>query len=249
MVSGVAHEVNNPNNFIMANAQLLERSWGDAMKILREYYRENGDFLLGGLPFSEMEHHIPEMFAGINDGTRRIKAIIDDLKRFARQDSFDVREKVDINQAVNSAVSILHYEILNHTSRFCLELGTDIPHVFCNAQHLVQVVMNLLMNACQSLPSPAAGIWVSTGYNAEDQSVQITVRDEGIGVPAELGRRILDPFFTTKLDSGGTGLGLSISMSIIKEHNGTLVFDSTPGGGTTFTVKLPLHSSLAEENM
>jgi PAS domain S-box-containing protein len=248
MVSGVAHEVNNPNNFIMANAQLLERSWGDALKILREYSRENGDFLLGGLPFSEMEQHLPEMFEGINDGTRRIKAIIDDLKRFARQDSFDARDTVDINQTVNSAVSILHYEILNHTNRFCIDLGENIPPVFGNGQHLVQVVMNLLLNACQALPSPAAGIWVATSYNADEQSVLITVRDEGEGVPAELGRRILDPFFTTKLDSGGTGLGLSISMSIIKEHDGTLVFASTPGKGTTFTVKLPLYSSPAEEN-
>lgn len=249
MVSGVAHEVNNPNNFIMTNAQLLERSCNDAMKILREYYRHNGDFLLGGLPFSEMEQHLPEMFAGINDGTRRIKAIIDDLKGFARSDSIDARGMVDINQTVKSAVSILHYEIMNHTDNFNLDLGSEIPQILGNSQHLAQVVMNLLMNACQSLPSPAAGVWVSTLYNPDEQQVWIIVRDEGVGVPTELGRRIIEPFFTTKLDCGGTGLGLSISMSIVQEHCGLLEFTSTPGSGTTFTVKLPLHCSLTEERL
>jgi len=246
MVSGVAHEVNNPNNFIMANAQLLERAWTDALKILREYYRLNGDFLLAGLPFSEMEEHLPEMLAGINDGTKRIKAIIDDLKGFARHDSIDARDMVDINQVVKSAVSILHYEILNYTTRFSLELGEGIPNVYGNSQHLAQVVMNLLMNACQSLPSPAFGIWVATSYNAEDHSVQIVVRDEGVGVPAELGKRILEPFFTTKLDCGGTGLGLSISMAIIREHSGKLEFESSPVSGTTFTVKLPIRDFIEE---
>jgi len=249
MVSGVAHEINNPNNFIMANAQLLERSWGDAMKILREYYRIHGDFLLGGLPFSEMEQHLPEILDGINDGTKRIKSIIDDLKGFARPGSVDARGPVDINQVVKSAVSILHYEIIYHTNNFNMSLDDGIPLVQGNSQHLAQVVMNLVINACQSLPSTSAGIWVSTSFNADEQLVKISVRDEGEGVPAEVGRRILEPFFTTKLDSGGTGLGLSISMSIIREHCGTLEFESTPTNGTTFTVKLPLHCRASEESM
>lgn len=248
MVSGVAHEINNPNNYIMANAKLLERAWEDAKKVLREYYRVNGDFLLGGLPFSEMEQHLPEMFDGINDGTMRIKAIINDLKGFARPGSPDARGPVDINQIVKSAVSILHYEIINHTNNFNMNLEAGIPFFHGNSQHLAQVIMNLLMNACQSLPTPAAGIWVNTCFNVDEQTIQISVRDEGVGVPAEVGRRILEPFFTTKLDSGGTGLGLSISMSIIREHCGTMEFESTPMKGTIFTVKLPLHCNVAEEN-
>ncbi len=249
MVSGVAHEINNPNNYIMANAKLLERAWGDAQKILHECYRVNGDFILGGLPFSEMEEHLPEMFNGIYDGTMRIKAIIDELKGFARPGSPDARGPVDINQIVKSAVSILHHEIVNYTNKFSMSLEAGIPLFLGNGQHLAQVIMNLLMNACQSLPSPDAGIWVTTWFDADDQSIRVSVRDEGVGVPAEVGQRILEPFFTTKLDSGGTGLGLSISMSIIREHRGTMEFESTPTKGTVFTVKLPLHCKDEEENM
>jgi len=248
MVSGVAHEINNPNNFIMTNARLLERAWGDAQKILQEYYRANGDFLLGGLPFSEMEQHLPEMLDGITDGTMRIKAIIADLKGFARPGSPDARGPVDINQIVKSAVSILHHEIVNHTNKFNMSLEDGIPLLHGNSQQLAQVIMNLIMNACQSLSSSAAGIWVSTCFNAPEQLIQISVRDEGEGVPTEVGRRILEPFFTTKLDSGGTGLGLSISMSIVREHCGTMDFESIPLKGTTFTVKLPLHCKVSEES-
>ena len=108
---------------------------------------------------------------------------------------------------------------------------------------LGQVVINLVMNACQALPDKGSGIWVSTALDQAEGMVVVTVRDEGRGFSAEEGARIMEPFFTTKLDRGGTGLGLSISDSIVKEHGGSLQFTSAPGRGTTFSVRLPVAGS------
>ncbi|MGD8724902.1 MAG: PAS domain S-box protein, partial [Desulfobacterales bacterium] len=87
LVSGVAHEINNPNNFIMLNSPILKDAWESAMPILERYYEENGDFLLGGMPFSQMRKNIPALFAGISDGSERIKRIVDDLKNYVRNDT------------------------------------------------------------------------------------------------------------------------------------------------------------------
>jgi PAS domain S-box-containing protein len=239
MVSGVAHEINNPNNFITANAQLLARSWDDALKVLREYQRENGDFLIGGIPFSEMEAHSPQLFAGIIDGARRIKEIIINLKSFARQERTMAECDVNVNQVATMAVSILHHELIRHTENFHLDLGEDIPLVRGSKQQLGQVIINLLMNACQALPDRQCGIRMETGFDAAAGQVTITVRDEGCGMSREVSDRIIEPFFTTKLDNDGTGLGLSICQSIVKEHNGTMEFKSEPGKGTTFVVRIP----------
>ena len=239
MVSGVAHEINNPNNFIMANIQFLDQVWNDAIKVLREYYRENGEFLIGGIPFTEFETQSPLLFAGIRDGVKRISEIIDTLKRFARQETPAPDQLVDVNKTVSAAISILHHEIVKYTENFHAELGDGIPLVMGNSQHLGQVIINLLMNACQALPSRQYGVWLTTGYDAAAGQVIISVRDEGVGVPKELATRIMEPFFTTKVDGGGTGLGLTISKSIIKDHNGVMDFTSEQGKGSVFTVRIP----------
>jgi PAS domain S-box-containing protein len=248
LVSGVAHEINNPNNFILANSQLLARTWEDALKILREYYRENGDFVVGGIPFSQMDESAPQLFAGIIDGARRINDIVNNLKGFARQDRIVALRDVNVNQVVRSAVTILHHEITKYTENFHLDLAQHLPHVKGSGQQLGQVVINLLMNACQALPDRHAGIWVSTGFDAQDGQVAITIRDEGVGMSQDVSNRIMEPFFTTKLDDGGTGLGLFISHSIVKEQHGTLHFTSEPGKGTTFIVKFPAGAPAAEEH-
>jgi polar amino acid transport system substrate-binding protein len=101
------------------------------------------------------------------------------------------------------------------------------------------VVINLLLNACQALPDRQHGVRVTTGHDQTADQVTITVVDEGSGIPPEIHSRILEPFFTTKLDSGGTGLGLAIAQSIVKELHGSLEFTSEPAKGTTFTIRLP----------
>ncbi len=246
MVSGVAHEINNPNNFILANSRLLTSTWNDALMILREYYRENGDFCLGGIPFSELEEHAPKLFAGISEGAGRISEIVTNLKSFYRAETPN-ESSVNINLVASSAVSLLHHELVNFTKNFHVNLAESIPPVCGNGQQLGQVVINLLMNACQALPSKDCGIWLETCYDAQQRQVMLTVRDEGRGMPPEESLRIMEPFFTTKLDEGGTGLGLTICRSIVSEHRGTLEFDSKPGKGTTFTVRLPVDESVAKD--
>jgi len=239
MVSGVAHEINNPNNFILSNAQLLERSWQDACKILGEYCRENGDVLLGGMPFSRLEAHSPQLFEGIADGSRRIKEIVGNLKNFARQESVSLESEVDINRVAKEAISILRHEITRFTRDFRFEPDEQLPPVRGNRQQLGQVIINLLMNACQALPDRTRAMRMSTYPDRDTGQVVVAVQDEGCGITEEIAESIMDPFFTTKLDSGGTGLGLSICRSIIKDHQGRLDFSSVPGQGTTFFIRLP----------
>jgi signal transduction histidine kinase len=148
--------------------------------------------------------------------------------------------EVDMNQVSRSAVSILRHEIGRLTDHFSFEPGEGALSVRGNRQQLGQVVVNLLMNACQALPDRTRGVKLTTFFDPEAREVVLTVADEGCGVSPEVGKLIMEPFFTTRLDSGGTGLGLSICRSIVKAHHGTLDFISEPGRGTTFHLRLPL---------
>lgn len=246
MVSGVAHEINNPNNFILSNAQMLEQSWQDASKVLREYCEENGDVLLGGIPFSRLDSHAGQLFGGIVDGSRRIGEIVKNLKGFARQESVALEHRVDINQIAQAAISILHHEIKRFTANFRFEPGGDLPLLQGNRQQLGQVVVNLLMNACQALPEKNLQVLLQTYWDPGTGEVVLAVKDEGVGLSAEVARNIMEPFFTTKLESGGTGLGLAICRSIVQEHQGRLEFTSEPGNGTTFFLRLPALAAESE---
>lgn len=242
LVSGVAHEINNPNNFIMANAELLSRISEDSLKVLNEYseeHPENGEFYIAGIPFSELGKHSRKLFDGIAVGSHRVNDIVNNLKGFARQERRQAMREIDVNEVARSAVSLLHHELIRHTDNFHLDLAATVPPVTGHSQQLGQVIINLLMNACQALPERQKGIWLSTRYDVGQQMVMISVRDEGVGMAREDSRRIMEPFFTTKLDDGGTGLGLSISDSIVKEHGGCLDYHTEPGFGTTFEVWLP----------
>jgi PAS domain S-box-containing protein len=239
LVSGVAHEINNPNNFIMLNTPILREAWENAIPVLEKYYAENGDFIIGGMKFTEMRKNIPTLFSGITDGAGRIKQIVEDLKRYARNEAVDLGQKVDINTVLQSAVSLLSGMIRKFTDLFHAEYGADLPLLTGNFQRLEQVLVNLIQNACQALPDSHKGVFVSTAYDAEKSRIVIVVRDEGTGIASEHLPHIMDPLFTTRQDSGGVGLGLSISAQIVAEHGGTMFFASQVGSGTTVTVSLP----------
>jgi len=241
LVSSVAHEVNNPNNFIMLNAPLLMEAWESSKPILEEYYEANGDFIIGGMKYTEMRGNIPTLFSGILDGSKRIKQIIEDLRDFVRRDTSDMSQWVDVNAVLRSAVALLSNMIMKSTSRFSIDYGHHLPLFKGNFQRLEQVIINLIQNACQALRNTRKSICVSASYDEKRRGIVVNVEDEGVGIASEILPYITDPFFTTKQESGGIGLGLSISSRIVKEHGGTLTFASEPGKGTKAEIVLPAY--------
>jgi PAS domain S-box-containing protein len=239
LVSGMAHEINNPNNFILFNSGMLADIWNDADRILDEYFRDNGDFSLGGIPYPEVGAATHKLIGGINEGSQRIKIIVDDLKDFARQDYAETSRKMDINEAILKAAAILTPQIKKHTTRFHLNLQENIPPNVGNVHKLEQVIINLLTNALQALPGKQCGVTISTAMKDEN-NLLVIIKDEGVGMTQETMARLSEPFFTTKGASSGTGLGLFISQSIISAHKGTLRFESAPGEGTSAIIELPI---------
>ncbi|MBC8391248.1 MAG: PAS domain S-box protein, partial [Deltaproteobacteria bacterium] len=240
LVSGVAHEINNPNNFIMLNTPLLLEAWEAVVPILEKYYEENGDFSMAGLSYSEMRGEVPILFKGIEDGSSRIKHIVEDLKDYSRQDIAEMDQTVDLNKVIETALSLVGNLIKRSTRKFRLNCQKNLPLIKGNLQKLEQVVINLIQNACHALSGTEEGIFVTASFDEEKDGVVIEVRDEGRGIPDELLPRIMDPFFTTKRDQGGTGLGLSVSSKIVKEHGGTIDVKSERGKGSTFKIFLPV---------
>ena len=240
LVSGVAHEVNNPNNFIMLNSPILHNAWNSVVPILENYYEKNGDFIVGGMKYTEMRENIPSLFSGISDGANRIKHIVDDLKNYVRDQTADMTQSVDINAVIKYAVTLLSNMIKKSTNHFSIDYGKNLPLLSGNFQRLEQVMINLIQNACQALPDPQKGIFISAQSLKKQPAIVVKVRDEGTGIPPETVSQITDPFFTTKQDAGGVGLGLSISAKIVEDHGGTIHFDSEIGVGTTVEIMLPL---------
>lgn len=239
LVSGVAHEVNNPNGLILLNMPILKEVYADAAELLEEHYQQQGDFLLGGVPYSRMRDELPLLLDEMHDGAKRIKRIVEDLKDFARLDELAVQEEIDLNEVAQASVRLVERSLRTATSRFEAGYAERLPQVRGNRQRIEQVLVNLLLNACQALPDTGRGIFLTTFYDAETLSVGLRLQDEGCGIAPEHLARLTDPFFTTKRESGGTGLGLSVSAGIVKEHGGNLHFSSTPGQGTTVTLLLP----------
>jgi polar amino acid transport system substrate-binding protein len=175
----------------------------------------------------------------MQEGANRIKRIVEELKDFARQDTTAATDPVDFTGIVKAAVRLVDSSIRSATNHFTASYAPDLPPIQGNAQRIEQVIVNLLLNACQALPDQERRITLATFPDLKAGAVVLRLSDEGTGIAPEHIARLTDPFFTTKRETGGTGLGLSVSASIVKEHDGVLEFDSDPGTGTTVTLTLP----------
>ena len=239
LVSGMGHEINNPNQYIGLNSPLLGRVWKDTEKILDKEYKAHGDFSLGGLKYSLARQKIPLLFEGIIEGSKRIKSIVSDLKNYARQDASGLDNKVFINSVVKHSLTLVINQIKKSTHDFKVHYSSKKPIIKGNFQQIEQVIINLIQNACEALTEKNQSLRIVTGVDETTGSVLLEIRDQGEGIKSDDIDHIADPFFTTKRSCGGTGLGLSISEKIINKHRGQLVFSSKIGKGTTVKVLLP----------
>ncbi len=240
LVAGVAHEINNPNQTILTNASFLVRASSDILTILRNYNDENEEFLIAGLDYVDFQKRFSELTTGIERCSNRINGIVKDLRAFSRDEPGYHMTNLNINSIIESAIKLLENYIKNSTENFSIALKEGIPKIKGNAQRLEQVIINLILNACQSLTNRKQIISVRSFNDKKKDMVLIIVSDGGVGIANDHLEKIKNPFFTTKRVQGGTGLGLYVSDSIVKEHNGTLTFKSVQGKGTEVTISLPV---------
>ena len=248
LVSGVAHEINNPNNFIRLNAPILKEAWESITPILEEYFNENGDFMVAGIPYSEIRVELPKLLMGILEGSERITGIVQELKDYARQETVDTTRLLNVNEVLETTLILLSNQIRQSTGHLTVTLGKNLPEVRGSFQRLEQVLVNLLLNACQALSNPRQGIFITTSSDTPLGGILVEIRDEGVGILNNDLKHIFDPFFTTKRDKGGTGLGLFICASIVRELGGVLTYDAKPGKGTRVKLVLPAAMDKFQKN-
>ncbi|HEY8780301.1 MAG TPA: 7TM diverse intracellular signaling domain-containing protein [Mucilaginibacter sp.] len=252
LTAGIAHEINNPINFVTSNINPLKRdiemlfdaltaienvgasdaSPADKQKQIKDYKEE--------LDFDYLTIEIKHLIKGINEGANRTAEIVKGLKIFSRLDEDDLK-KADMNEGLESTMVIVN-NLLNNKIKVVKQYD-DLPDIECYPGKLNQVFLNIISNAIYAVQKKfgenAGGeIAIVTSHNEEN--VFIKIKDNGTGMDAQTQKKVFEPFFTTKDVGEGTGLGMSIAYNTIKKHNGQITINSTPNEGTEFILQIPV---------
>jgi len=246
LVSGIGHEINNPNQFIRGNIKIVKQAIEDMLPIVDDYYRSHPDLKIARLDYDFLREQIMTLVNDMAHGSERIKAIVESLRSFARKDEGLLVDTVDINTLIEASTRLIHQEV-HKRADVRLELAEGLPTFTGNSQKIEQVLINLIVNASQAMYDDRKGL-VTVKTGTEDNHIVVEVQDNGQGMTEKVMKQIFDPFFTTKRAKGGTGLGLAISYKIIEEHGGRISVTSKPGVGTSFIIRIPhSHTSQASQ--
>lgn len=245
LTAGIAHEINNPINFVSVGVSGIELDLSDLFELLSAYEVANDKLKLDQksrtltlikqrVDYKVLRRNLELTLNDVKNGVMRTAEIIEGLKRFSRLDNDSLHE-IDLHEELDSVVKVIK-NITRKKIKFTLKLDNSVGKLLSFPGHLNQLFMNLIVNAEQAVSSPGK-IDISTRNVGKGTTISIS--DDGCGIPEEIGERIFDPFLTTKEIGVGTGLGLSICFGIAQNHNGTITYSSEVGKGTTFTVYLP----------
>ncbi len=237
LVSGIGHEINNPNQFIRGNIKILKQALEDILPIVDDHYRSHPELKIARLDYTFFREHVMVLVDDMSHGSERIKGIVEGLRNFVRKDEGLLVDKVDINTLIEAATRLVHNQV-HKRADMELELSREIPLFTGNSQKIEQVLINLIVNAGDAMPEDKKGV-IKVRTRMDGGSVVVEVEDNGKGMNQSVLKQIFDPFFTTKRAQGGTGLGLAIAYKIVGEHGGNISVRSRPGAGTTFTIRIP----------
>jgi two-component system NtrC family sensor kinase len=254
MTAGIAHEINNPINFVQSNVGPLKRDIDEILELLSQlaHIDENKDLLEQvnhlksqyiKLDVDYLKKEIEQLLNGIEDGSKRTAEIVKGLRVFSRMDRNEL-VSADINECLHSTLVVMK-NMTKAEVTLNVELGENIPKIKCYPGKLSQVFMNLVTNAVQATRIPGRqpiDRVINVRSYLSDNNICVEIQDNGNGIPMEIQEKIFEPFFTTKDVGEGTGLGLSIVAGIVGEHNGQLTFTSKANEGTTFLITLPTDS-------
>lgn len=252
LTAGIAHEINNPINFVTSNVSPLRRDIEDLVLILNKYAEirpdgisaeklEEVEKLKKELDVDFLVEEMDMLLSGIDEGASRTAEIIKGLRNFSRLDESELK-KANINEGIESTLIVLNSAIAHEEVKLERNFG-DLPDIECYPGKLNQLVMNIINNGIHATEmNPNSGkeriVKISTAVDGKD--ILISIADNGKGMDESTKSKIFDPFFTTKDVGEGTGLGLSIAFSIIESHNGQINVESKVGEGTTFNIRIPL---------
>ena len=258
LVAGVAHEINNPVNFIYGNLNYASEYTDKLLELLQTYQNNYPEptaevsQVAEDIDWEFIVDDLPKLINSMRVGAERIQKIVLSLRTFSRMDEADLKS-VDIHEGIDSTLMILQHRLKAKQHYPAIEVikeYADLPPVECYPGQLNQVFMNIISNAIDTLEerdqrrSPAellvhrSCIWITT--EVQEAMVRIKIKDNGMGIPPQVLQRLFDPFYTTKDVGKGTGMGLSISYQIISDrHKGTLECISQPGAGAEFIIQIP----------
>jgi len=234
LTAGIAHEINNPLNFILGGVEAVGDEIQDLKVLIKKPSGREKDF-------EASEKNIESLLETVKNGVHRINRIIDSLLFFSAPQHYR-QEKVDIRDTLEAAFTILSSKIKEAQIQVIKTYG-DVPPVSASPVQLSQVFLNIIDNAVYALKNTEGqrNLMITTAL--QEGKLKISFSDNGIGIPDKVLGNIMDPFFTTKEVGKGTGLGLSISLGIINNHSGSLQVFSQEGKGTEFIIYLPLNGS------
>jgi two-component system NtrC family sensor kinase len=252
LTAGIAHEINNPINFVTSNIKPLKLDIADLRSVLDKYQELEGSTdvpkdlrqiaaFKQEIDIDYIHEEIDSLIKGIEDGATRTAEIVKGLRTFSRLDESEVKS-IDIHEGIDSTLVLLRNSTPPNLK--IIKNYADLPKIECYAGKLNQVFMNIFTNAMNAIKTKSeAGeeeyLSITTSRE-KDNFVSIRIKDSGIGMSNEVREKIFDPFFTTKDVGEGTGLGLSIVFSIIEKHHGKIIVNSAPGEGAEFIIYLPL---------
>jgi len=245
LTAGIAHEINNPINFVSSNISPLKRDLDDIIKLLELCTKaaKNGELdkecknienFKVEIEYDLILTEVKQLLNGIEEGAKRTMEIVRGLRNFSRLDEGE-KKLADINEGIDSTLLMLRNQLKNRIE--VIKNYGSLPQFLCYPGKLNQVFMNIINNASQSIEGDGL-IEISTWF--KNKSIFISIKDNGIGMPKKVIDHIFEPFYTTKDVGKGTGLGLSISYGIVQEHKGDIQVKSSPGKGTEFIITLPV---------